>query len=85
MPALQGAIGDRNVTAGGEAVRALMFRTRLDRDAVIANADVTVRDTHEATRIGVDPIGVGRIGRVDDRHAAHIHVLTMNGIDRPAR
>ena len=56
----------------------------LQRDAVIADIDVAIRDVHLAARFRIDAIGVGRGHGVDDRQAGDVDEFTEHGIDGPA-
>ena len=59
MTAFERAIGDGDIAAGCIAIGVFMFGAGFDRDAIVADADITIGDAHEAARIGIDAIGVG--------------------------
>src|SRR5215813_438185 len=55
----------------------------LDDDAVIAGADVAVRDAHVAARIWVNAISIRRVLRIHDAEPVNADVLTQNRMNVP--
>lgn len=78
-----GAVRNRNVFTR------LVHRTwgalgpALQSDAVIPHVEMAIANTNIATGVRVDPVGVGTIARIVDRHAMDYHVLATHGIDGP--
>lgn len=84
VPAQHGAVGDGDVLAGRGPFAAVGVASAFNGNAVVAHADVAVRDVHVAARFGVDTVGVGRFG-VDDRHPVDCDVVAKLGVDGPER
>jgi hypothetical protein len=57
---------------------------RLDRNAVVANVNVTVLDQAIDTRVGVYPIYTANLTRSEHRHALNCHVFGIGRMDSPA-
>src|SRR6185369_12927478 len=72
------AVGDGHVLDRPADLPALRVAPRLDRDAVVAGAEVRVRDVHVARRFGIDAVGVGRILGIVDPDAADVDAVAVD-------
>ena len=79
------AVGDGDVLAGAQGRSAVVGRSRFDRDAVVTDIDAAVGNAHIAARIGIDAVGVGRVGWIADGDSADGDIVASHRIERPVR
>ncbi len=79
------AIGDRDVLAGPAYSPAVLVSSRLDRDAVVTDVNVTVADPNIAAGVGVNAVRIGRVLGIDNGQIREGHVLAVHGVHGPGR
>src|ERR1017187_10749597 len=83
MAAKKRAIDNRAILQWPPGAPPVGVTARLDRDAIVSHADVTIGDANVPAGIGVDAINVRRIRGADDRNTANVDVVTEHSGDIP--
>lgn len=76
------AVRNRDILAGNPLPGIL--GACLNGNAVIPDINMAVADAHIPARLGIDSIGIRRIGRIQDRQIVDHHIAAIDRIHRPA-
>src|SRR6185437_11450578 len=79
------AIRNDHILTGNAFGPARGVITRFDRDTIIAAVNITTGDPYVGTRLRINTVRILRIIRLDDPHPMDVHVLAVDGMDRPGR
>ena len=83
MAAVQVAVADGHILAGGMHHSAKEEFAGLEGDAVIANMDEITDDVHILAAFGVNAVGVGAVGAVVNLQLQDVHPVRVGGVDGP--